>query len=456
MFFKHYFRPFCGLATLLALTLVVACAKERTPEEKKREDERRRNERLKRAEGTFAGYARLENDGTVPAALDIALLQNPKDGNDTPTLEIKLNVGFFDGVTLNSSTTSFDWKTGELNAAFKASSEGGPTSAGLTLGAESFLELNAHLSDDGIESAVLSGSYTGNTRLMVERVKQFQMAGDVQIYGFHLKTIDDSKSRAAKEFSFLNLKTLPDRRTKPLRSDLPSLPAMEAGFSFTAIPHTASTRNVYYDPLEGSLRIRNQEHSEFLFRNLYASADDVSDEGLLSHDLSGELHIGGQKVKDIVASYGAKPPLPPPHRMSRVYVGTYTPASQQRVFKTVAYLDDLGRVGTNAGEAAFATFPAMRFRMLICDGNAPHSQRNVELFYLDYLNYTAKFASPAGAADAYLYEFSYAADWASMSGSVLRSASGAGGSPGAPGHVTLTQTALPYNRGCADLSEDAR
>lgn len=434
-----------GICIQLVLTFVThslcSCFSEQSGADSQREEKRRSLERYTRATGSHSGYA-LRDGGAVPASLFIQALNGPQGEGDEPELQISLQLGFLSGAILQSTTKSYDWKTGELNARFGANLPSDPQKKGKDKPAVApssmSLELQAVILDGKIERAKLVGSLTGETNLFLEPMEDRPFAKAQEAATLSLSLHENPNT----SFSALSLKSLGDQTKLPEHSDLPILPGIEAGFIFAGISHLETTDEVYYDALMGRMEIRTGPFSEIIFDQIFTTPEalELTNENRLQPPTRwhGTIYTSAKKVAEVTAEAQNLSLTEQANNKTWMFDGLYgsTQGTVDPLHVRVRF-ESTGELGSNPGEPVFATFPVMKMSMLLCSGSRAHQLRSAQLFEIDYIAKTARLRSPLGP-DAYLYELKFDYDWQILTGVATRIGTGGGtGGPGAKAEFSL-------------------
>jgi len=402
-----------GIALLaLQLGFVAGCAKEQSAEDRRREQRQREFERLRPAEGAYNGFALADNNKGVPASVMIAVKQNPKDGVDSPTLDLTLRLGFFGGVTIAAESTSYDWGNGQVAASFKRTA-GSP------------LELRGHLKDGQLTDVVVDGPNNNPSKLVVQKSGTSNF-NESREYALALNESNSNKGSA-----LLYLKRGEQDVAAPASSDLPILPPLEASLQFAGMSFSPQVvKKVQYDPLQGAMELRLRDASKIVFNNIFLQQD-VEKKILLQQDrweIHGDLVVGSKATRNVVASSDAglveasknASSLPPKYFKGR-FIGPGPGAN----YKAIGFLDFLGTQGTNSEDYPFANFPQMRLRVVYCVQDVSF-QKEYSLIAVNHLDNLAQFRDPSPGTNSDVLEVMYSNNWQHLSGTQAEGNVGSG------------------------------
>lgn len=455
------------LMGFLSSSLVLACAPEKSAEERRREQEQRELQRLGSAEGSFLGQVQLPNGGGVPFALDIAVAKNAdaKTGNNKPELTAKARLGLFEGTELIASAVSFDSGAHALTVVF----DGGAPPAGAaglraavaapSPGGKS-LELRAVVTPNGLTSATLVGSGGTTYALSAERATQSAIAALAeQSFEFAIDTkLDEGESTPV----LLTLKRVNGSIAAPESSDLPTMPKLEGSLRFpgaSIVAHRATA--VEYDALADTLQLVFNGGNEsagglrLSFNKLSQRAPlaDIAQAFTSDPLLSGKMSLNGAniaalstsslKLKDLDGKS-----LPPPS-----YVGTMRAADGGVTFDAIGHLTYLGNEITGDDSTGLSQMPNLRLKVMLCLNGNSWGEKEFDLKAWDYLRSTGTFPEQNSAAP-YLFRAHVSDTWNKLSGRFITPEEQSSDSSAG---TQLQLSAVESNASsCADLYERSR
>ncbi len=438
---------------ILSLLVGIGCASEKSSHDQNREKENREIMRLRRAEGVYEGFASNHSQNLIPTRVTIKMLQNPGDDGDEPQLQVSLTIGLFGGVTLTATTTSFDWKTGELNASFpKKTMTGDSQASGSGIELQAIVKSDLHISD-----AVIKGSNSGDFQMSLKKSTGTVAEPDV-IYRYYFTTANDTDAfltaPKAEGLGVMSVKRLESTVTTSPTSDLPVLPGLETSFRFFGLADAPEiAKSVEYDPLKGVFEANLVSGASVIFTKVFASRN-ADEDDIFAIDpprtWRGQVYFGSDPrmpfTLENVTTYGDLTPadmLPP-----KSFVGSYQGSNGGLVWNLIAHIDYLGGSGGNVvGETAFTTFPNLRMRMVTCMGNRPYNVKILNLSFVDHINSFVRFQvdSPSGLK---ILELNYLKHWQDLEGTYIeRNQEGSD----LPRTSTVTLKAMPeeLTEGCA-------
>jgi hypothetical protein len=389
--------------------------------------------------------------------MTIQTLTGPQADGDQPELQISLNLGFFSGVSLQTTTKSYDWKTGELNARFAVGASPGPELQSARNAQQPSssggIELQAILLDGKISAARLVGALTGVTELVLEASEESPNLTPLDSVSLSLSRQDNPEDN----FASLSLKALSNQTKKPEHSDLPSFPSLEASFTFPGVSHTESTAEVFYDPLIGEIEIRTGSFSKLVFRNLFTAPEDLR-LGLETlkrgpDNWQGSIFTSAKKLVDVVARIDGLSLTEQTQTKVWMYDGVYQAVQGSTdPLKTRVRFESTGEQGVNPGEPVFSKFPALKMSMLLCSGGRSLQQRTADAFEVDFINKSARLRSHLGP-DAILYKVDFDYNWQKLTGTATRIGGGVGG-PTSMAEFNLVRIEENSPFDCAALEAD--
>jgi hypothetical protein len=400
---------------------MTACAREQSAEDRDREERDRVIERLKHAEGNFAGTVETADQGTIPFALTVNVNRNPEQKGDEPGLTAHVRLGLLGGVDLTTDAVTFDYGSGQLTASFSGG-DGAKENA-------KTLELQAAVDDPGLKDA----------RLIASSGKIFQVTAAASptlnlaepsvelIYGIRISP----ESGGDPVDAVLSLTRRTGDSAAPSSSDMPRMPQIEGSLRFPGaarVAHVAST--ILYDALTDTLDIYfpGGNGMRLGFTGLSTKTTGLPLTFVSEPKLSGIAELGSRTMGTVKLSPNQskliektrKTPLP-----STNYTGTYKGSSGSS-WPVVANAVYLGTEGTSGSEIPFNRFPKIRFVVSLCVSGQALQTKKLILTSVDYLTSEATF-TPEAQPDVRYYA-TYGDSWSKVDTKIIddRSGDGAG------------------------------
>lgn len=368
---------------VIGVLFVLACAPEQSDEVRRREDSVREYDRLNKAAGSYVGVLKKNNGATVPASVEIVVIKNPTDAGEKPILSVTLRVGLLGGVTITSTSASYDWGTAQVSAAFARKGGAFLTAAAGRANTSGVLELRGKIDDGRWADGRLVGPHFGDATLLLDRKgkDQFENFSEKR-YRIVWETNQESESLATS----LVVKRRNVAEESPSTSDLPYLPGLDASVVFEPFAKTPqSARKSYYDPLAGTFDLQFTDTSWIRLDGLALPTGNEAET-----TMRGWLTMGGNPVAGIRLE-----PVNDPKPIKTVppltYLGTYQGSSEAVAYKAIAYVDAQGSTGSNQPDLPFPTFPQMKLEVSVCNGDEIYKTNQFRLDILDYLNRKALF-----------------------------------------------------------------
>lgn len=397
------------LLPLLSSFLFFGCAKEQSKEQEKREEVNRQMERLQKAEGLYEGHLEQGTNSFTPVAFKIEAKRNPRSGDETPTLQVTMQIGLFGGVVISSDQASFDYGQNLVTASFTRSS--GPA-----------LELKGQLGDEEIKTFILSGPNSGSTKAKLREVKFWTPpASDLLEPQFLIDFPVEGSRRQQKAQGLLSLKRKAGDLKAPDHVDLPYLPNLEASLRLQGtaqVPQVATL--VVYDPLKGTMEIGLKSASKIELTNIFLGQNSRGEMSL--GELSGQLSQRsfsrqGMKARVATAESGrefeSNFALPPTY-----FKGHFTGVKSHLKYRVLAELTYTGQEVNNSGELFFPTFPGLKLKVWSCMGEKTWTQVDYYVNSLDHLALKASLKSNIVGKDQSV-EMHVSPDWKTLEAQAL-------------------------------------
>lgn len=397
------------IGVVLSLNFL-SCAKEVSDEDRRREEADRELKRLTAAEGHFPGFIEMDETRGVPFMLDVLTKRNPQAGNDSPTLDVTMTLGFFGGVSLVAQRANYDWGSGKLTAVFaKAGGAPGaegsnPLAAGNT-GPNSSntieIELTGLSEQKSFAQGTVKGSRLGQKSLL--SLKSDPITHGVNDFSYPMVFSLGAETQTA----ILNLKRLNVDLKAPSSSDMPSLPPLQSSLRFSRTANISQDATVtWFDPLAGTLDLQLRANSWVRVENIFAPIDrsqepSVSLADIKNMEYSGSIYVGGR------ATYGAKLNLDSarlglaeyaPQSLMSYYVGTYKGSETGLPLKSFAVLTDTGATIQNPEDLSMPSIPRLQMKLVRCIDGQPISTYTVNTFSIDYLAGEMRFVDASGTS----------------------------------------------------------
>ncbi len=388
------------------LAMHFACAPEQSAEERKREVSERTVQRLEHAQGSYRGALETEF-GFVPVYFKNVVLRNPANGAELPELQTSLTLGFFGGVTLVTSDTSFDFGAKRFVARFSGDRD---------------LELKATLTKHSADATLYSDDLQWSWQASSDPIDtQNEIPADA-VFHFFISGLREGNQN--EQDAALTLVRRLDQTKAPTGARLPEFPGLDAAIRFLGTAIVAnSARQVLYDPLSATIELTYESGARLLLSEV--AAPDLEtlqrDRWFPRSRLNGTLLVGAANVANFTAISGqlqltAPGVRLPPSRFEGAY-GSVANRPTYDVQATLTYLDD---VGTSDDVLAFRQFPKMRLVARLCRGGDLLAKRTWELTSVDHLRGSLQFQLIHGNMPGELQLLASATPrWDAISGTVF-------------------------------------
>lgn len=423
------------IQVLVVVCVFSSCTPEQSAEVRRREDQDRAMDRLNKAVGFYKGYLEVEKGKLTPLTIQVQATKNPTGNGQKPLLIVSLNIGLFGGVSMASTSTSFDWGSGEIVATFSRGPQkdsGSPSGTlpgsgtgngppagpnfGNTNGAGTNMngfELRAFVDKDGMREASLKGSHSGQRMLILDNSQGVPPSLE------HIFELKWQSTNSPLTILKIRDRALPE--SAPETSDLPYFPGLDASLEFDGFAAVSQVaKQALYDPILGTLDIKFAETS---WLHITGVALDNNDLNLV--EMKGRLSFEGKTLQRIV--------IEPKNKISKLhrfppstFLGTYQGNSDALAYKVFVRLNPQLSKGANDTNLPFAAFPKMQLEVNICNKDEVMDQHTLELHSVDFLEQKALFKRLG--TDQNGLDITFTSNWAKVKGQYQQNDIHAGGS----------------------------
>lgn len=398
---------------------IFGCAKELSEEEQKREETERNLSRIQKAEGHFEGHiVSADKQSALPLSLEITTRRNPIGNDEMPQLQVAMKLGLFNGLSISTTETKFDYGTNTFSAKFPKNFGPGIEISGTIDQGQSITSLNVY------------GPQSGRFRAQIHRVQRPALFANDKEPDPFLVTLTTHDPGQTPLQGLLYLKRKEQDKQAPDTSDFAYLPDLDGGLKIQGAGTISQTiKSVLYDPLKGLLEMSFHQGGQFRFTNLFLKRENsntstgvtINNFSYDFKDLKGVL-INKSKIEGVVSvvkmtEENAAKMQSQFNLRPEIFKGTLQGKKDFLKYTVLATLTSSDHEIQNTSETFFESFPEMSLKITLCLNGRPYSETDYLLKQLDYMAKQLVFVSP-NSSNRHVIKMKFSENWKQLQGRI--------------------------------------